>query len=51
MKRRDILLSALAAPGIAPGLAAAQSFPSRPITLLVPFPPGGATDVQMRAFA
>ena len=51
MKRRHILLSALAAPAIAPGLAAAQSFPSRPITLLVPFPPGGATDVQMRAFA
>ena len=41
--------AALAAP---PRLARAQErFPSRPITVLVPFPPGGATDVQMRAMA
>jgi tripartite-type tricarboxylate transporter receptor subunit TctC len=51
MNRRRLLLAGLAAPAIAPGLAAAQSFPSRPITLLVPFPPGGSTDIQMRAFA
>ena len=36
----------------APGLGRAQErFPSRPITVLVPFPPGGATDVQMRSMA
>src|ERR1041385_9178657 len=26
------------------GLAAAQSYPSHPITLIIPFPPGGSTD-------
>ena len=46
---------ALAAPLVlaAPSVARAQGerFPSRPITIYVPFPPGGATDVHMRAFA
>lgn len=51
MNRRNLLLAGLAAPAFAPGLAAAQTFPSRPITLLVPFPAGGSTDIQMRAFA
>ena len=31
-----------------PGLAAAQSYPSHPITMIVPFPAGGATDVVAR---
>jgi tripartite-type tricarboxylate transporter receptor subunit TctC len=41
-------LAALAAPRV---LRAQERFPGRPITVLVPFPPGGATDVQMRAMA
>jgi tripartite-type tricarboxylate transporter receptor subunit TctC len=34
-----------------PRLAAAQAFPSRPIRIIVPFPAGGASDAQTRAFA
>ena len=38
----------LAAVGLA-GAAAAQTFPSRPIRLIVTFPPGGSTDTMARA--
>src|SRR5205823_8547711 len=31
--------------------ASADNFPSRPITLIVPFPPGGSTDVAARIMA
>lgn len=47
--RRTVLASgaALAATGPAFG----QSFPTKPVTLIVPWPPGGSTDVSMRAMA
>lgn len=45
-----ILTGALAqGPTAAP--AAAQSYPTKPITLIVPWPAGGSTDIVMRALA
>ncbi|HEY2336123.1 MAG TPA: tripartite tricarboxylate transporter substrate binding protein [Burkholderiales bacterium] len=43
-------LLALAAASLA-GQAFAQAFPSRPITLICPWPPGGSTDLHLRKFA
>ncbi|WP_436045431.1 Bug family tripartite tricarboxylate transporter substrate binding protein [Variovorax paradoxus] len=48
--RRLAILLALALCAIqAPGFA--QTFPSRPVTLVVPFPPGGGTDTGGRVIA
>ena len=47
---RRLLVVALAALAIA-GPAAAQEYPSKPVRILVPYPPGGASDVTARILA
>ncbi|MBK5958984.1 hypothetical protein CCR97_12305 [Rhodoplanes elegans] len=50
MSRRQALTAALCALAL-PTVATAQSWPSRPVTLVVPFPAGGNTDVLGRSVA
>lgn len=49
--RRWIKVAAAALLGLCAGIASAQKFPDRPITLICPFTPGAAADVQLRALA
>ena len=51
-RRLSLLLAAGAAAAITPfGAAQAQAYPSKPITLIVPFPSGGSTDRHLRVLA
>jgi tripartite-type tricarboxylate transporter receptor subunit TctC len=48
ISRRTILLAAAAALAQGHGPAAGQSYPDRPIKMIVPFPPGGPIDTMAR---
>jgi len=49
--KRSVIATVLAAFAVWAGSATAQTFPARPVTLIVPFPAGGSTDVGLRALA
>ncbi|MEF7617612.1 tripartite tricarboxylate transporter substrate binding protein [Aquincola sp. MAHUQ-54] len=51
LNRRHLIQAVALAAALASGGAMAQAWPSKPISLIVPFPAGGTTDVLARALA
>ncbi|MEP6609467.1 MAG: tripartite tricarboxylate transporter substrate binding protein [Burkholderiaceae bacterium] len=51
LTRRRIVQAIAIAVALSGANVMAQTFPSKPITLIVPFPPGGTTDVLARALS
>ena len=51
MHRRIAAAFAFALAAVAPVAALAQAYPSKPVTIVVPYPPSGSNDVFARAIA
>ena len=45
MMLRNVVVAAVALVTLAAGVASAQNYPTRPVRVLIPFPPGGNVDV------
>jgi tripartite-type tricarboxylate transporter receptor subunit TctC len=51
MKRLALTLIVAAVAALSGNAAFAQNYPAKPVTLIVPWPAGGSTDIAMRAIA
>lgn len=51
LQRNRFAVAVLAIATLLGGAASAQEYPTKPITLIVPWPAGGSTDISMRAIA
>src|SRR6187549_4293382 len=51
MRRLLTILAAILLGAASTSIAAAQNYPTRPVTMIVPFPAGGATDTLARFLA
>ena len=51
MKRRYLILATSVLAGLSPALSLAQSYPAKPVRMIVLFPAGGATDILARTLS
>ena len=51
MKRRSFITAAIVAAVLSPALARGQAYPTRPVTMVVPYAAGGTFDVLGRIIA